>query len=268
MGLHKNLTKKYNFADSVREIILKEGHVDDSLTIKDIELIAAKCYSRENYMIKKQMTEANKIDIFNFFKSKQLRDFSENELSNLAYSIKYNFSEEMIVDYLEFLVKEEYFPNKTYFGTPINTSIVLNFIDKFKDNQLVYRFEIDLKIKEKNDNSPIEELAPKELFDSWIKSRAKDVIFHLGKDNTVYILPKSKFEFDSKEELLDIDNIIFTDVVSDYLSELKFEKVNNFTYKNNDIIDYFQLYWELINRGLETNYLFSKWVMKKFEDYK
>ena len=268
MGFHKGLTKKYNFADSIRNIILEEGHVDNSLTIKDIELIAAKCYSRENYLIKREMTDMNKKDIFAFFKSKQLRDFTEKELDNLAYAVKYNFTEDFVVDYLEFLVDTEYFPNKTYFGTPINTSIVLGFIDRFKENQLVFRFGIDLKIKEKTESSPAEELAPKELFDTWIKSRAKDVVFHLTKDNVLYLVPKDKFKLDGENELIDVDNIKFTDVVEGYLTELKFEKVNNFTYKCNDIIDYFQLYWELINRGLETNYLFSKWVMQKYENYK
>jgi hypothetical protein len=267
MSLHKNLTRKYKFSDSIKDIILQEGHVDNTLTLKDIELLAAKCYARENYMIKKVMTDMNKVQIFDVFKSKQLLDYTEEELKNLAYAIKYNFSEDLIVDYLNFLVDNEFFPNRTYFNTPVNTSIVLDFIKSFDDKQISFRYGIDIKIKEKQDTTPHEEMAPKEMFDAWIKNRAKGVVFHLTKNNELYLCPKANFNFNEKE-FKDKDKITFTDIITGYLTELNFEKIEDTKYKYNGTLDYFQLYFELVSRGLECNFIFSKYIMENFENYK
>jgi hypothetical protein len=83
----------------------------------------------------------------------------------------------------------------------------------------------------------------------------------------LYIIPKNHFDI-LNSSIIDEDKIIFSDIVLSYLEEFKYEKINNFAYKCNNDIDYFQLYFEFISRGFEVNYVFTKFVMINFENYK
>lgn len=254
-------TTKYKFnKDLLKYLDIEETPID----AKELDLIATHMFTKSEYMINKKLTDENKDQLIDIIKWEELVKCQPEYLNNLYYSLKFNFSEQQIKSYLYFIIDEQYHPKQTYFGTPVNTYILLDFIKKFDENNFNIRNDIMVKIKQIDDTTEAKEIAPMDLFNSWIKAKSKSVLFHLFEDQRLVLVPFDNFKDD---KIININKIKLTDVVEGYLTELNFEKIDEITYKYNGELTNYKLVYELVSRGIEQNFKFTKYIIETYDNF-